>query len=112
MAVRYNCGRCGKVVPFLDEAEWSQVEPLLQKSVRGVKQFRERTGATIEEALGENRATAALAKYSHLTGYFETNADAIWHHRLSDYGGPCAHCGELLRTPRAKYCVECGRTVA
>jgi hypothetical protein len=112
MATRHNCWRCEKSVPFLDESEWAQVEPLLRKSVQAVKQYREQTGASVSEALGQHRATAALAKFADLTGYFETDANAIWHHRLSLYGGSCPQCGELLRTPRARYCVGCGREAA
>ena len=109
MAESHNCWRCKRVVPFLDENEWAQVEPLIRKSVEDVKRYREQTGATVPEALGQHRATAALAKFAQLTGYFESDANAIWHHRRSLYGTACTTCGELLRTPRARHCAGCGR---
>jgi hypothetical protein len=109
MATWHHCWRCKKGVPFLDEIEWAQVEPLVRKSVENVKKYREQTGTTVSEALGAHRAIAAQAKFKELTGYVEADASAIWHHRLQLYGDPCPHCGELLRTPRARYCAECGR---
>ena len=112
MAEKHNCWRCEKVVPFLNEGEWAQVEPLILKSVENVKRYRERTGASVSEALGAQRATAALAKFAQLTGYFETDANAIWHHRRSLYGAVCPSCGELFRTPRARICAGCGRAAA
>jgi hypothetical protein len=112
MAESHYCWRCKKVVPFLNEDEWAQVEPLIRKSVEDVQRYREETGAPVSEALGKRRATASLAKFAQLTGYFETDANAIWHHRRSNYGSTCASCGELLRTTRARRCAGCGRAAA
>jgi len=109
MAETHHCWRCGKDVPFLDEEEWAQVEPLLLKSIEDVQRYREQTGASVAEALGKHRATAALAKFAHLTGHFETDANAIWHHRRTNYGSTCSGCGGLLRTTRARHCAGCGR---
>jgi rRNA maturation endonuclease Nob1 len=54
---------------------------------------------------------AARDKVLELTGCFESDANAIWHHRLSDYGPPCRACGRLLRTKRARVCAACGVAV-
>ena len=50
----------------------------------------------------------ALALYRDMTGFEETNPDALWHHRVSIFGPPCSRCGKPLRTPRARHCAECG----
>ena len=49
-----------------------------------------------------------LDEYNQITGFGETNPDAIWHHRASLYGPPCHLCGKPLRTPEARFCAACG----
>lgn len=112
MSTWHNCWRCKRRVPMLDAAEWSEVEPLMRGSVQSIKDYRERTGAPLSEALEKNRDTAAQRKYASLTGYSEPDVNNIWHHRMELYGSPCTQCGELLRTSRAKYCASCGRVAA
>jgi hypothetical protein len=112
MSTWHHCWRCETRVPMLDAAEWSQIEPLMRGTVQDIKDYRERTGASVYEALEKNKNTAAQRKYSALTGYDEPDVNAIWHHRLDLYGGPCQQCGELLRTPKARYCASCGRVAA
>jgi uncharacterized OB-fold protein len=51
---------------------------------------------------------AALDEYEKITGYRETNPNAVWHHRISIYGPPCRKCGKPLRTPQASFCAACG----
>jgi hypothetical protein len=53
-------------------------------------------------------AAKLLARYYEITGFRETNPNAVGHHRLSMYGPPCSSCGKPLRTPRAKSCDACG----
>jgi hypothetical protein len=76
-------------MPMLDEAEWARIGPLL--SDPGGRE-------------------AALDLYEEMTGLRETNINAIWHHRLKDYGLPCTECGKPLRTPQARFCAACGAT--
>jgi hypothetical protein len=52
----------------------------------------------------------ALEAYRRITGFEETNINAVWHHSLSLYGPPCHKCGKPLRTPRALWCPACGAT--
>jgi hypothetical protein len=52
-----------------------------------------------------------LREYERITGFRETNPNAIYHHVLSMYGPPCAKCGKPLRTPRAKICGACMASV-
>ena len=92
---------------MLDEQEWAQVEPLLTKDLQGIKDYRKKHGASLGEAKRARRSLA-LEKYRDLTGYPETNPDALRHRRRSDYGPECPQCGKLLRTPRARLCAACG----
>lgn len=102
------CWRCDRVLPMLDDEEWAQLEPLLINPIDRIKSYREAHGVGLGEA-HEHAFDEALAFYNTLTGFNETNGLALWHHRLSDYGPPCARCGKPLRTPRAKLCAACGR---
>jgi hypothetical protein len=58
-----------------------------------------------------DRFGAMLAEYNRITGFNETNANAVWHHRISIYGSPCPRCGKVLRTPVTYKCFECGHIV-
>jgi hypothetical protein len=102
------CWRCDMILPMLDEEEWAQLEPLLANPIQRIKSYREAHGVDLREA-HEHAFDEALAFYNALTGFNETNANAVWHHRIADYGPPCTHCGKPLRTPRAKLCAACGR---
>ena len=84
-------------VPMLDDDEYSQV-----MAFRGTGKH----GSILEKIYGP-----VLAEYERITGFHETNANAILHHRLSDYGPPCTSCGRPLRTPKAKLCGQCMRPV-
>jgi len=108
MAEWHHCWRCGKSVPMLDEREWAAVLPLLQERLDQIKQYRKKHGAPLAEALDAVRAIRAQDKVQELTGHYEPKAEAIWHHRLADYGAACHVCGHLLRTKRARYCANCG----
>ena len=75
---------------MLDEAEWAEVA-------------HSGLGAPLP-----TRLRAIREAYERLTGFAEANANAVMHHRLADYGPPCAACGKPLRTPRASFCAACG----
>jgi hypothetical protein len=94
---------------MLDESESPAIQSLLTADVQAIQAYREDHGATLAEALNVVRTQAACGQYFELTGFRETNAHALWHHRRSLFGPPCAGCGELLRTPRSRRCFACGR---
>lgn len=82
---------------MLDDDEYRQV-----MAVRGTGQ----QGSIEEKMYGP-----MLAEYERITRFHEPNANAIFHHRVSDYGPPCASCGRPLRTPKAKLCGHCMKRV-
>ena len=102
------CWRCNVEMPMLDETEFEEVGGLLSEGMEATKQFRERWGLTLEQIKLAERFVPALDAFFRITGFRETNPNAIWHHRLSLYGPPCPACGRPLRTPRAKLCAACG----
>ena len=104
---RLWCWRCKCEVPMLDEDEYAKVARLHRESIMAVKEFRERTGASLNDPSIEERFRPVLQEYERLTGMKETNHNAIMHHRLSLYGPPCKRCLRPLRTPKAKLCGSC-----
>jgi hypothetical protein len=104
------CWRCDMVLPMLDEAEWRQMGPALSRAIDDVSRYRQSHGVSLAEAKDVAYGRTALDLYHALTGFRETNADALWHHRASMYGPPCIECGKPLRTPQANLCAACGST--
>jgi hypothetical protein len=51
---------------------------------RQVMSFRPTTKGNLQTRFG-----SMLAEYERNTGFHETNPNAVFHHRLSDYGPPC-----------------------
>src|SRR3954467_1910433 len=92
------CWRCKTEMPMLEEDEFREVMSL-------------RHAAPGTESLNEKFAPM-LAAYERITGFRETNPNAVFHHRLSQYGPPCQNCGRPLRTPQAKLCGSCMKPVS
>ena len=108
MAKLLYCWRCKMDVPMLDEVEWEQVMPHLTGALDEIKRYHDAHGVTLVEAKDRVYGRGALDRYHQITGFRENNVNAIWHHRISNFGPPCAMCGRPLRTARAKFCAECG----
>ncbi len=96
------CWRCQMVIPMLDEDEFSQVSTLLRDGLEDFKSGRLKGSRDVSFA-------AALQEYERITGFAETNGNALWHHRISLLGPDCDGCGHPLRTPVAQHCASCGR---
>ncbi|WP_131857101.1 hypothetical protein [Bosea sp. BK604] len=93
---------------MLDEDEWEDIHPLLTRWVEDVKEYRSRhPDADLQEARRHVHDPGVLQRYFELTGFRETNINAIWHHRASYFGPPCPSCGKPFRTPMARFCAEC-----
>jgi hypothetical protein len=91
---------------MLSEDEWQLVNP--ETMLEQIKQYRKETGASLVEAYRNNTGLHALVTYERITGFRETNANALMHHRLKLYGPACTACGKPLRTPVASFCAVCG----
>jgi len=83
-------------VPMLDEAEFSTISRLYSEGFRpGGEDLKERFQPVCDA-------------YFRMTGYRETVANAVMHHRISLYGPNCPSCGKPFRSPKASFCAECG----
>jgi hypothetical protein len=70
------CWRCKMIVPMLEDDEWKTISST---------QLR-----------GRGRLQAILGRYNALTGFGETNVNAVWHHLISLYGPERKSCGKRL----------------
>ena len=92
---------------MLTDDEWAEIRPLLQTDIERIKEYRTETGIELREAL-DTLLHRACERYFEITGFTETNPNALWHHHLSCFGEECAKCGHLFRTPEASFCANCG----
>ena len=65
-------------------------------------------GFKLAKADRKQRFKELLEYYNNLTGFGETEPNAIMHHSLEQIGADCENCGKPYRTPKAKLCVNCG----
>ena len=93
---------------MLDEQEFAVIAPLYRDGIRLQKRIAESGQRPPEITRVEDLFRPCLEAYERLTGFRETNANAVMHHRLALYGPPCPACGKPLRTPRAAKCMACG----
>ena len=91
---------------MLTDDEWAILEPLTMRHIDAIKAYRGEHHCSLAEAR-DAVSDAALQRYREITGFDETNFNALFHHRLSLLGPDCHACGKPLRTPRAKLCAEC-----
>lgn len=94
-------------MPFLEESEWAMIAPHVSNMIERIKQYRQQNGVDLKTALKE-APLAATKMFEVITGYADIPPNAIYHHRLKDWGAECPQCGNLLRTPQACACVYCG----
>ena len=88
------CWRCQMEIPMLERDEYEKL----------FADAGERESGRDGRAHGERLCVA----FSALTGFEETNVNAIFHHVADIYGPPCESCGKPLRTPVASFCAACG----
>jgi hypothetical protein len=92
---------------MLDEHEWPVVHAELTAATRKVQEYRETYGVGLTETPTASMFAGALQAYERITGFRETNPNALWHHRVALYGPPCHRCNRPLRTPKARLCGSC-----
>jgi hypothetical protein len=85
------CWRCQMKVPMLDPREQLRLWRAIDKA----------HDAKLDVS------KVILKEYEQMTGFVETNPNAVYHHITAFYGPPCKACGKPLRTPRAKLCAAC-----
>jgi hypothetical protein len=97
------CWRCNSDMPMLDEREFD----LVRSAARGG--VGSQAGSAVAVASVQR---PVLELFREITGFAESNPNAVWHHRLALYGPPCSACGKPLRSPRATVCAACGASRA
>ena len=85
-------------VPMLDEEEYKIASKLYRDGFQTGKCSMTR----------KKRFKDLLDYYKDLTGFEETNPNAIMHHRIDLYGSACENCSKPYRTPKASLCAACG----
>lgn len=83
---------------MLDEDEYARAYELYGEAIRDIN----REGGRLV------RFKSLLDYYKEVTGWDETEPNAIMHHRIAQYGPPCEKCGKPYRTPQASFCAACG----
>ena len=83
---------------MLDEEEYAQAHELYGQGMRNIKFAKDR----------QLQFKELLDFYKNVTGFDETEPNAIMHHRIALYGPPCENCGKPYRTNEAAFCAACG----
>jgi rRNA maturation endonuclease Nob1 len=104
---KYYCWKCEQVLPFFEENEWANIEDLLSKRVKEIKEFRQSNECDLNFALDNLNNETAL-KLEGITEIPVKCYNSIYHHRLADWGDECKKCGHLFRTKEALFCANCG----
>ncbi|MCS3529399.1 hypothetical protein [Chryseobacterium sp. JUb7] len=99
MEIKY-CWRCRMDVPMLDKKEGEIASNLLAEGFQEAKKM-------MKNPISEN-FRKLLDYYKDVTGFEETNPNAIMHHFIDLYGPDCENCGKPYRTKAATYCPKCG----
>ena len=82
---------------MLDEAEFAEIAHLYSAAFQNVKRFREESGANLKHPTVDELFRPVSERYAQLTGFKESNANAIMHHRFRSMARPAkdaaSHCG-------------------
>ncbi|WP_338550390.1 hypothetical protein [Roseovarius phycicola] len=103
--------KVGREAALLNDEEWEKIEPLMdvRKRVESIARYQEETGVSSDEAsLKDPSGMEALQVYFELTGVELEHPNQLYGVKLSEYGSLCPSCSKPFRTPRAKFCANCG----
>jgi hypothetical protein len=95
-------------VPMLDEDEFAHVAQHARDGKSELIDAPPFDGPAWKHPVMTTATKRLLDEYNRITGFGETNPNAVWHHRLSLYGPVCNSCGKPLRSPTARFCAACG----
>lgn len=76
-------------------------------AIDAVMAYRAKTGASLEEAQ-KALPNPSADRYFKLTGFRLSTLYDVFYVRRSAYGPDCPACRKPFRTPKAKFCAECG----
>lgn len=112
MKTRY-CWRCDIDVPMLDEEEFKLCLKAKEEGQKVVEEEIRKRNIQNYQWLTESEIKFKslvhfVNMYRVITGFPETNPNAIWHHTIDTFGPDCPSCKKPLRTKKAGYCVYCG----
>ena len=82
--------------------------PMLNKEEHAIASKLYANGFKVLRKDRQERFKELLDFYNNLTGFGETEPNAIMHHSLELIGPDCEKCGKPYRTPKAKLCAACG----
>jgi hypothetical protein len=107
------CWRCQQEIPMLEGEESYLVDKARHEGMAAVAAEARRLGRLLLPPLELASPVARhlrplLEMYRLLTGFEETNPNAVLHHIAELYGPPCPQCHKPLRTPKARFCAACG----
>jgi hypothetical protein len=95
-------------VPLLSDEEYRPIEEALRFRSQRIKDYRRTHSHSSLAEAKRHSCDDVLEYYESLSGIRLDDPDQLYWVQLSRYGRPCPKCRKLLRTPRAKLCVECG----
>ena len=94
---------------LLNDEEYAPISAPLRTLLKSMKEYRSKFSVDLNEARERCESSQhALEIYENLTGDRLESVFYLYHIRLAAYGRLCPTCDKPFRTPRAKFCAECG----
>ena len=103
----YRLKRC---IPLLTEAELESLSPHLRAYRSAMRDYYKGEQGHRKEVVPAlfSAREKILDAYEEMTGEKLDNPNELYSVRLADFGRLCPECAKPFRTPRARFCAECG----